>query len=112
MSLSYETLKRLDQAGFPLEKLEDIRTNLPDGTIVYKREFVYGYMVPTLEELIQECEKICGDSLEIKWNKTDDGRYFVLTNKEDLHGNVLEFWIPSLKEVFAYLYIELKEKDA
>lgn len=60
---------------------------------------------PTLSQLIKECGN---PYFKAKMNQ---GRWFVIFPElEDEGGNQQEFWLDSLKEVFAMLWLELNKK--
>lgn len=110
--MKYELLKRLKDAEFPQNApfiespeyqsrfLESMKTM----TVLKRTEDDY-VSDPTLEELIDAL----GD-IHFTYRKID-GRYFVrFPDTDDGHGNEYEFWLHSLKEIFALLWLELNEK--
>ena len=117
--MKYELAKKLKDAGFPQViskgdayigkylyengELEGLVTNMDRSKV--EEIFVY---VPTLSELIEAC----GQSGSIDCNiRINDGRYFVrFPGSDDGHHNELEYWLPTLEEVFAYHWLELNKK--
>jgi len=103
--MTFELAKKLKDAGFPqgkyaIKPLEKIPTEFHEDALSAPP------FVPTLSELIEECYKL--SSFEIKIWETEDGRFRAVTNLDDGNGNEIDFWLSSLEEVFALLWLDLK----
>lgn len=62
-------------------------------------------LIPTLSELIGACGKI-----GVKIGYQNDGRIYAEFDKDDGHGNLLDFCMSSLEEIYANLWLELNKK--
>lgn len=99
--INYELAKALKDEGFVLREFDMILSPDDEGVFIWQTRYHY----PTLSELI----KACGNpSFKASMN---NGRWFVIFPElEDEGGNQEEFWLNSLEEVFAILWLELKKK--
>lgn len=110
--MEYKLAKELKDVGYKLEKADYLKyANIVDTTIPNelpsKGLIVINHMlykIPTLSELIGAC----GDTMYTV-SKTEDKRFFVVFQEDDGHGNKIDFWLPSLEDVFAMRYIDLNK---
>lgn len=114
--MNYELAKQLKEAGFPDDR-KDLDLVYLNRNIVMTWKDVYQggrntdnllvpdehtVKMPSLSELIEAC----GD---VSWKcSKKEGRYFVEFEIDDGHGNNIDFWLPTLEEVFAKLWLELQ----
>lgn len=104
--ITYDLARKLEEAGFP--KRGFLVQGYPIGfrNVVYNEDDTHCADRPSLDELMKEC----GNPF-FKARYEDDRWYVQFPELEDEHGNVRDFWLRSLDEVFAYLYLELKEDE-
>ncbi len=108
--MNYELAIQLKNAGFPQE------TKLgsgywADGMLYFisSEDYVnpengFPLKCPILSELIQACGKI-----GVKISHHEDGRVYAIFDKDDGHGNLLDFCMDSLEEIYANLWLELNK---
>jgi len=58
-----------------------------------------------LSELIEACGKI-----GVKISYSEDGRIYAKFDIYDEHGNLIDFWMNSLEEIYANLWLALNKK--
>jgi hypothetical protein len=95
--MNYELARKLKNAGF-VQKEPQVCA--PGTTNLFSAVYY-----PTLSELIEACGN---PPFSCSLN---EGRWFVnFTGSDDGHGNVIDFWLPTLEEVFAMYWLELKAR--
>lgn len=113
--LSYETAKKLKEAGFPTIQMTD------DEMSHYQQVEIFDgvcYHIPTLEELIEACNPLASDdfSLEIDGNEWKVNFLYVgyfdcwkgiKPNEDGLYNINIEVKDSSRKEAVANLWLKL-----
>lgn len=111
MSLSYETAKKLKEAGFEFNKVWLERNGTYAET---PYNFDKEYLIPTLSDLI----KACGDDFGgLVFNPTNTSDKWDCYLRYELHGNEYGLAHPtisgnSLEEVVASLWLKINNKNA
>lgn len=107
--ITYEIAKQLKETGFPQKSVEyrDFLITVGDKPIdehsAKEMGYEYAY-VPTLSELIEACGRI-----GVKIGYMEDGRIYAEFDKDDGHGNLIDFCLPTLEEIYSNLWLELNK---
>ncbi len=97
--MNYELVLKLKEAGFPLSK----GVSHDGKSIVFPEGILY--KLPTLSELIEVCGEV---DVHISYR---DGRIYAEFEIDDGNGNNLDFFMNSLEEIYANLWLELNKKN-
>ncbi len=107
--INFELAKKLKDAGFPQEGAEFYWSHYPDlPPVIDHKDRNTGSKICvalTLSELIEACGKI-----GVKIGYQEDGRIYAEFDKDDGNGNLIDFCMDSLEEIYANLWLELNKK--